>query len=408
MVEKNKTQRTGPNSFRTSTSVRNHPGISKQVSTSPLGKRTSYQTRFRGPSGKVHTRSFDRLEDAVAYRRAALSGKDTGDFKDPRLDSLTVAEWVAGIRWQRHVGAQRNKTQLLYARAGRYLIAHLGTRRLVSIDEAQLADYAQHLSSTMSAGSVNCYLRVTRTIFEHARKAKLLRENPAAGLRVADSTRPEDRIERRALDPDEATRIVNACSPRYRAAILIGLAIGPRVSEILGLCRSDVDLDRCELRIERQVVRVRGSVRIEPPKTQSSTRTVPLPGWLVEVMCEHMNSFVGPEPGDWLFATRNGLPVSYRNFSRDGWGLAVKRAGIRPAVFHSTRVTAVSAMLMAGADVKSVASNVGHSQTSTTLNVYARSTPESRRTAVEIGSAYLDPDGGKVVSINPKRHEKIG
>ena len=75
--------------------------------------------------------------------------------------------------------------------------------------------------------------------------------------------------------------------------------------------------------------------------------------------------------------------VIYRNFARraERLGLVDSKGGT--PTFHSLRHTFATRAIRAGVDVRSVASILGHSDVSVTLNFYAASDPDACRRAME-------------------------
>ena len=67
------------------------------------------------------------------------------------------------------------------------------------------------------------------------------------------------------------------------------------------------------------------------------------------------------------------------------------RAGLPGVRLHDLRHAAATQLLAAGVSVRDVAGRLGHTQPSTTLNVYGAWLPESDRRAAEIIAKQLEP-----------------
>ena len=82
---------------------------------------------------------------------------------------------------------------------------------------------------------------------------------------------------------------------------------------------------------------------------------------------------------DFLFRRDNGLPMTPNSFTYR-FKLILKKYGLPPQLtIHSLRHTCASLQIAHGVDVRTVASNLGHSQTSTTLDIYAHAFDKQRR-----------------------------
>jgi hypothetical protein len=59
-----------------------------------------YEVRFRGPTGREVSRTFQTKREALDYEAAQRTAKARGAWIDPRASGLTVAElateWLAG------------------------------------------------------------------------------------------------------------------------------------------------------------------------------------------------------------------------------------------------------------------------------------------------------------------------
>ena len=93
---------------------------------------------------------------------------------------------------------------------------------------------------------------------------------------------------------------------------------------MLGLSWNDVDLDRSELTIGRQLQRVRGQLLHRETKTEGSDAALPLPAIVVAALRlrKAQQDDAAAKAGktwrksDLIFTTRFGTPIEPRNFSR--------------------------------------------------------------------------------------------
>jgi integrase len=100
---------------------------------------------------------------------------------------------------------------------------------------------------------------------------------------------PNDRVSiGRGLTLDQARKLLHEASDdRLYALYVLALLLGLRRAELLGLLWKDVDLGKGALTISRSLQRVGGELKLVPPKTQHSVRTVPLPALAVEALEVH-------------------------------------------------------------------------------------------------------------------------
>ena len=119
---------------------------------------------------------------------------------------------------------------------------------------------------------------VIRSIHAHCRAAlekavteKLIRQNPAIGCKLPPKKTPEVKI----LTPEAMQKLLyQAQIEEFYEMFVLDLATGLRRGEIVGLQWKDIDLENGTLSVTRQVRYVKGELKIEPPKTKASERSI--------------------------------------------------------------------------------------------------------------------------------------
>ena len=204
---------------------------------------------------------------------------------------------------------------------------------------------------------------------------KLILRNPANGCRLPSAKAREMQV----LTPEEIQRLlIQAREDGCYELLLLELATGLRRGEICALQWNDLNFRTGELRIERQVHRVKGVLVISPPKTKAGNRSIILPAPVLMVLKEYKRSV----NSTWIFPS----PVS-EDSPRDPATVRkrlqtiLERAKCKKIRFHDLRHTFSTTALEHGMDIKTLSTIIGHVSSSTTLNVYAHVTDEMRRTA---------------------------
>jgi integrase len=177
-----------------------------------------------------------------------------------------------------------------------------------------------------------------------------------------------EREPKRVLSTEEAERILQASSSRWKLVIGFALATGVRQSEQLALRWSDLDLPAEVVHVRRQLDRD-GS--LSPLKTSAASRDVPLPQSLVRRLKEHRIASGHSLDQDFVFVTARGKPVGHRNVSRQ-YDKLVKRAEIAAPkpTWHNLRDTYIARLVRSGADVYYVSKVAGHGNPGFTLSRY--------------------------------------
>ena len=158
------------------------------------------------------------------------------------------------------------------------------------------------------------------------------------------------------------------------------LATGLWWGELLGLKWDDLDLERGDLRVKRQIARINGEVVEAPLKTKNAYRTLPLARDTVDVLNQQKKK-VGSCP--WVFPSPTGSPMSPDSVLHM-LHRVLKRAGLPRVRFHDLRHTFATHALASGVDAKTLSRILGHTKASFTLDTYTHVTGDMHRNAAEI------------------------
>jgi Phage integrase family/Transposase DDE domain group 1 len=155
----------------------------------------------------------------------------------------------------------------------------------------------------------------------------------------------------------------------------IGLGARGELVVAKTLRRSRVDLLRGTVKVAEIVTEVGGRLRMGPPKTRASRRTVGLPRAVVEELAAHLAA--PAQPAAFVFTAPQGGPLRVIAFRARIWRPATRNAGLDGLRIHDLRHTVVALWIAAGANPKEVAARAGHTSVSFTLNRYGHLYPGS-------------------------------
>jgi integrase len=152
---------------------------------------------------------------------------------------------------------------------------------------------------------------------------------------------------------------------------------GLRRGEAAGLRWIDVDLDQKIIMIDQQRLAYGRTVAIGPPKTAASRRTIALDRVTVRLLRAHLRRqqaeqlAAGEQWHDsgYLFTTENGAPLHPDWLTRRFHRLVVD-SGLPPVRLHDLRHGAASLAHAAGADLKTVQEQLGHTSIVLTADTY--------------------------------------
>lgn len=172
----------------------------------------------------------------------------------------------------------------------------------------------------------------------------------------------------------------------YNLGMQICLYTGMRIGELCALRWNDIDIQSGTIRVRRTVHRVylidngqkRSALTIDYPKTASSYRDIPVTERLAVLLSEYSSGIPG---GHFVISGRASPiePQTMRNHFKkvaDTLGLSMRR-------FHGLRHTFATRCVESKCDYKTLSCILGHSNVSTTLNLYVHPGIEQKRKCVE-------------------------
>lgn len=172
--------------------------------------------------------------------------------------------------------------------------------------------------------------------------------------------------------------------------ILLALCTGMRIGEICALMWKDVDLLHRMLRVRQTVGRIyncdlRATEHVfSTPKTKHSFREIPISKLLFDALsCVKKQSASTFVVGSSIDATD---PRTYRDY----FARLLKKLQIPPIVFHGLRHTFATRCIESLCDYKTVSSILGHSNVSTTLNLYVHPNIQQKKRCINKMSKFIE------------------
>ena len=325
-----------------------------------------WYARYRDPSGKQRTRTFDRKADAERFLTTVESSKLVGSYIDPAAGRLTVETWAT--RWLDGQTHLKPSTRERYAGILReHVNPRWGTTKLADVSHGEVQTWVSQLAATRSAATTRKVHRVLSLVLAMAVKDGRLVRNPAAGVslpRVAAA-------ERRYLTHSQVGALAEACGP-YRLVVLFLAYTGVRFGELAALRVGRLDLMRRRATIAESVTLVRGVQTWGTPKGHER-REVPIPRFLVDELAAHV---AGEPPDALVFPAVKGRALRAQVFQRAVLTDAAEKLGIDGLHPHALRHTAASLAIASGANVKVVQQMLGHKSATMTLDLYGHLFPD--------------------------------
>lgn len=235
-----------------------------------------------------------------------------------------------------------------------------------------------------SPNSINKHLVVLNGVFKEAAALQEVSLNPCANVTIS---RIEEEFHGTAYEAADAKRLLTTIEgDAIEPAVYLGLYLGLRRSEVVGLRWGDIDFEHNVVHIRNTVVRFKTISELEKTKSRASKRDLYLPRGLKQYL---LSLRARTETHRQLFgkAYHDGEHICQwpdgRTYTPDYVSRRFKRIlelnGLPQIRFHDLRHTAGSLLINQGQSVKQVQEFLGHEKASTTLDIYTHLSFEGKK-----------------------------
>lgn len=262
-----------------------------------------------------------------------------------------------------------------------WIIPKLGKIKLNNIKKYDVQQWVNDMEdSGKSPKSIRNYFSVLRQMMDFAVDLDLINRNPCDNVRLPKRSKPMIR----SFTKKEVSALLNALDNlpykdlKYKCCILLGLFGGFRKGEIMGFNWDDLNLDNNEITVKRtRMIAPDIGVYEDTPKTELSGRTIVLPQFVVSELKRlqlqqkeqqlQFGQHYACSPA--MIRAEDGEPLYPQVLQR--WFTRFCEKNKLPTLgLHALRHTHASLLVDLGTDKMQVSTRLGHSNLSTTLNIY--------------------------------------
>lgn len=343
-----------------------------------------------------------QLEKELERQKVLFEEKvKKGQYVDGNIKFKDFAEL-----WFKDYGEEhlRERTYLRYKELSKRTYDAIGHIKLCKLQPRHLIEFFKQLAEDgqnkrtgggLSPKTIKHYHTFISSVLERAVKWGIITDNP---IRRTDAPKV-DKKQISFLDDKQAVIFMKALDDEpleYQAIFSLLLLTGMRRGELLGLEWPDIDFDNNKIYIRRTSQYAPGSgIFTDTTKTEQSKRQLSIPPELSQLLRRYHAEqaetilLLGDKwSSDWsnhprLFTQFYGQPMHpnapYQKFQK-----ILKRVGLPHVSLHSLRHTNATLLIQSGADIRTVSGRLGHSQTSTTLNIYAEYLQSADQAASEV------------------------
>lgn len=322
-------------------------------------------------------------------------------YKDIKFEAF-AKQWLQQIELENRL---KPTTIEKYKRLQARTYTAIGHLKLCAITTMHIQKFINNLAedginkdgSGLSTKTQSLYLNFISDVFNYAIKCNLLVNNPCRNV----STIKKPTKAANCYTLEEAQQFLEALEAapiKYKVFFTLAIYTGMRRGELLGLEWKDINFTADTLTVNRiSVYLPEKGIFTSTPKTKESQRSLKVPHEIINLLLTYRAAQneerlrIGDKwiNTDRLFTVWNGATM-YPTTPAEWLKKFCKRSGLKYVNVHSFRHLNASLLITSGTDIKTVSAALGHSQTSTTLNIYAHTFAETQAQASEAIAAQLN------------------
>lgn len=346
-----------------------------------------------------------KAEAELARLRAEFEPpKEVGDLSSDMLFADYLLEWLEIAKGRLAVATYSSYAAMIKKPVGPYFRQRNLTLR--ELEARHLQMFYSEMLRKVKPNTVIHYHAIIHSALKYAVKTDMLVQN------VADKV---DRPKKNSFQPvflsaEEMQKMFEALrGTKLELPVLVAAFYGFRRGEVLGLKWDAIDFERGTISVIRTVTTItvdgkQTEIEQQSAKTKSSLRTLPLIGSFREYFmqvkeAQELNKQIcgncyNHEYDGFVFVDELGERMR-ANYLTSAFPKFLENHGLRRMRFHDLRHSCASLLLANGVPLKHIQEWLGHSDFTTTANIYAHLDYKSKITsaqAMETGLAL--PEGG--------------
>lgn len=274
----------------------------------------------------------------------------------------------------------------------------LGAKKCSKLTRHDVQRFVNGMADNVSPKTVRNYYSALRQIMAYAVDMEIIDDTPCKNVRLPK----KDHTEANYYDIENVKKLIVALEATledelvYKCAVLVLLFGGLRKGEVLGLNWADIDFADQSIHVHRtRMIGPNIGVYEDTPKTASSVRYVTLPKQVMDTLKQlqiqqkKRQLELGYIGSDAVLQGVLGQPL-YPQVLQRWFTRFITRSGLPKITLHGLRHTHASMLAHMNTDKMQISERLGHSELSTTLNIYTHLFENAdKKIAEDLQSAYL-------------------
>lgn len=357
-----------------------------------------------GDNGKVKRKCFTgkTKTECRKARDKFMADYLNGTYVEPNKTTVAIwlREWLDVYKKDKVTNKHYDSLEYIVEKQ---LIPAIGSIKLQKLDSKTVQKMYNEMSKSgklrteggLAPKTLQHIHKVLDGAMEKTLELDYIKKKPTKGITLPKVEDREDKF----FTLEEVQKLMDAVNndDTYDLFCLTGASTGLRKGELTALTWEDIDFENKSLSVNKALTKYKSRdessdsnylTEIKPPKTKSSIRDVPLSSELVKSLRYHkirlaeenLKSGRSNRDFDLVFPSENGTYLDYSNIDKH-WKMLCNKAGVEYKTFHCLRHTFSTHMASKTPNPKITQTILGHSNISTTLNIYTHLSEEMKQSA---------------------------
>ena len=344
----------------------------------------SYSADNKAKYGYVYGKTYSEVKEKLICAKAIPSSNvSVNKIKSVSLNEVLTL-WLQSV--------QRNVKEATYARYHHLVEAHiraeLGAYAIDRITPTVIENYINELlvhgrldgKGGLSPKTTTEILTIIKTAIDYAQYLGYSISTIPSKINIK---KKENHIRvLSASEQQQLERVLLTDIDTIKFGVLLSLYTGIRLGELCALRWNCVDLKSGIIKVQQTMQRIqntdpsekkRTKIIITDPKTQTSSRIIPLPAAILLIA----NSFQA-SPNSFILTGSSERYIEPRTM-QNHFKRIIQESGITDVNYHALRHTFATRCVEVGFEIKTLSEILGHSTVNITLNRYVHSSFELKR-----------------------------
>lgn len=358
-----------------------------------------WRTQIKTPDGKYKSVYGKTKKECQQKANVLIAEIETKNFVNK--NNITLKEWIE-VWLKDYTGNLKVSTYRSYQNViKRYIFTWFGDMKIQSITPQVIQNFISDISKNLSPYTTELVHVILKRCLGDAERSGIIASNPAKGAILPKREIKEMEILNEHEIPLFVEKLYSSNIP-YADLLEFILLTGLRVREALGLTESRYDRDNAMILIDRQLAEKKCDGLFTSPK-RDKARTVAVPDRAVEIIenriagtLEHKksNPLFNPEGFIFYNEKKNGTAICYTTLFHQFKKVA-KMIGKDNLRIHDLRHTYATMAIKAGMDIKTLQTQLGHSNAGFTLQKYGHSTNDMKKEGAQLLGQLFEKIGKK-------------